>query len=177
RRRRGASGVAARAEGHRLPGAEPQLPAAAAVRGLPGPGDAVHVPLPHAAARGPGDDGAVRRRRAGRRGEGPGAGALRARPARAAAAGPGSAPVRRGAGTLALLTACRGVDDPSPIRPRIVEGLSADPRCPFLDLFQKSRETASVPTTTELQQLLRGAGLRVTRPRVAVLRAAHAHPH
>ncbi|HLT60832.1 MAG TPA: Fur family transcriptional regulator [Microlunatus sp.] len=34
-----------------------------------------------------------------------------------------------------------------------------------------------MPTTTELQQLLRGAGLRVTRPRVAVLRAAHAHPH
>jgi Fur family ferric uptake transcriptional regulator len=29
----------------------------------------------------------------------------------------------------------------------------------------------------ELQQLLRGAALRVTRPRVAVLTAVHAHPH
>ena len=29
----------------------------------------------------------------------------------------------------------------------------------------------------ELQQLLRGAALRVTRPRLAVLSAVHAHPH
>jgi Fe2+ or Zn2+ uptake regulation protein len=29
----------------------------------------------------------------------------------------------------------------------------------------------------ELQQMLRGAALRVTRPRVAVLTAVHAHPH
>ena len=29
----------------------------------------------------------------------------------------------------------------------------------------------------DLQQLLRGAALRVTRPRVAVLTAVHAHPH
>jgi Fur family transcriptional regulator, stress-responsive regulator len=29
----------------------------------------------------------------------------------------------------------------------------------------------------DLQQLLRGAALRVTRPRVAVLDAVHAHPH
>ena len=29
----------------------------------------------------------------------------------------------------------------------------------------------------ELQQLLRGAALRVTRPRLAVLNAVHAHPH
>ena len=29
----------------------------------------------------------------------------------------------------------------------------------------------------ELQQLLRGAALRVTRPRLAVLYAVHAHPH
>jgi Fe2+ or Zn2+ uptake regulation protein len=28
-----------------------------------------------------------------------------------------------------------------------------------------------------MQQLLRGAGLRVTRPRMAVLTAVHAHPH
>jgi Fur family transcriptional regulator, stress-responsive regulator len=34
-----------------------------------------------------------------------------------------------------------------------------------------------VPTTTELEQLLRGAGLRVTRPRVAVLTAVYEHPH
>lgn len=31
--------------------------------------------------------------------------------------------------------------------------------------------------TSELQQLLRGAGLRVTRPRAAVLGAVHTHPH
>jgi Fe2+ or Zn2+ uptake regulation protein len=34
-----------------------------------------------------------------------------------------------------------------------------------------------VPTTTELEQLLRGADLRVTRPRVAVLTAVYEHPH
>jgi Fur family transcriptional regulator, stress-responsive regulator len=34
-----------------------------------------------------------------------------------------------------------------------------------------------VPTTDELEQLLRAAALRVTRPRVAVLEAVHAHPH
>ncbi|MFC7624401.1 Fur family transcriptional regulator [Microlunatus sp. GCM10028923] len=34
-----------------------------------------------------------------------------------------------------------------------------------------------MPTTAELQDLLRGVELRVTRPRVAVLRAAHRHPH
>jgi Fe2+ or Zn2+ uptake regulation protein len=34
-----------------------------------------------------------------------------------------------------------------------------------------------VPTTLELQELLRGAALRVTRPRVAVLTAVHALPH
>ncbi|MDN3357706.1 Fur family transcriptional regulator [Actinomadura sp. DC4] len=32
-------------------------------------------------------------------------------------------------------------------------------------------------TTSEFQQLLRGAALRVTRPRVAVLRAVYANPH
>ncbi|GAB3137719.1 Fur family transcriptional regulator [Micromonospora sonneratiae] len=32
-------------------------------------------------------------------------------------------------------------------------------------------------TTPELQQMLRAAALRVTRPRVAVLNAVHAHPH
>jgi Fur family ferric uptake transcriptional regulator len=34
-----------------------------------------------------------------------------------------------------------------------------------------------VPTTAELEGMLRGADLRVTRPRVAVLRAVHADPH
>lgn len=32
-------------------------------------------------------------------------------------------------------------------------------------------------TTLDLPQMLRGAALRVTRPRVAVLGAVHAHPH
>ena len=33
------------------------------------------------------------------------------------------------------------------------------------------------PPTTEASELLRDAGLRVTRPRLAVLDAVHAHPH
>jgi Fur family ferric uptake transcriptional regulator len=34
-----------------------------------------------------------------------------------------------------------------------------------------------MPTTLELQQMLRGAALRVTRPRLAVLTAVYSHPH
>ena len=34
-----------------------------------------------------------------------------------------------------------------------------------------------VPTTAALEQMLRGARLRVTAPRLAVLAAVHAHPH
>lgn len=34
-----------------------------------------------------------------------------------------------------------------------------------------------MPTTSDLQQLLRGVELRVTRPRLAVLSAVHAHAH
>jgi Fe2+ or Zn2+ uptake regulation protein len=34
-----------------------------------------------------------------------------------------------------------------------------------------------VPTAEDFQQMLRGAALRVTRPRVAVLTAVDAHPH
>ena len=34
-----------------------------------------------------------------------------------------------------------------------------------------------MPSDTDLQQMLRGVGLRVTRPRVAVMTAVHAHPH
>jgi Fe2+ or Zn2+ uptake regulation protein len=34
-----------------------------------------------------------------------------------------------------------------------------------------------VPTTSEVERLLRGASVRVTRPRVAVLTAVYDHPH
>lgn len=34
-----------------------------------------------------------------------------------------------------------------------------------------------MPATAELEQMLRGVSLRVTRPRVAVLAAVHEHPH
>ena len=34
-----------------------------------------------------------------------------------------------------------------------------------------------VPTTLDFEQMLRGAALRVTRPRVAVLTAVYEHPH
>jgi Fur family transcriptional regulator, stress-responsive regulator len=37
--------------------------------------------------------------------------------------------------------------------------------------------TSQVPTTSDLERLLRGAAMRVTRPRVAVLTAVHDHPH
>jgi Fur family transcriptional regulator, stress-responsive regulator len=40
-----------------------------------------------------------------------------------------------------------------------------------------SRKTASVPEDNELQQLLRGVGLRITGPRLAVLGAVRALPH
>jgi Fur family transcriptional regulator, stress-responsive regulator len=38
-------------------------------------------------------------------------------------------------------------------------------------------DTELVPTTVELEGMLRGANLRVTRPRLAVLGAVHEHPH
>jgi Fe2+ or Zn2+ uptake regulation protein len=34
-----------------------------------------------------------------------------------------------------------------------------------------------MPAVTEFERMLRGASLRVTRPRVAVLAAVHEHPH
>jgi Fur family ferric uptake transcriptional regulator len=34
-----------------------------------------------------------------------------------------------------------------------------------------------VPTSADYEQMLRGAELRVTRPRLAVLDAVHSHPH
>ena len=47
-------------------------------------------------------------------------------------------------------------------------------------IFTRSKkvvETPGVPTTSDLERMLRGAALRVTRPRVAVLAAVHDHPH
>ncbi len=38
-------------------------------------------------------------------------------------------------------------------------------------------DSDSMPSTPEVESLLRGASLRVTRPRVAVLAAVHEHPH
>lgn len=35
----------------------------------------------------------------------------------------------------------------------------------------------SVPTASDFERMLRGATLRVTRPRLGVLAAVHAHPH
>ena len=34
-----------------------------------------------------------------------------------------------------------------------------------------------MPTASDYERMLRGAELRVTRPRVAVLDAVHTHPH
>ena len=39
------------------------------------------------------------------------------------------------------------------------------------------KHTAPVPTTSDFEHMLRQAALRVTRPRLAVLRAVHAHAH
>lgn len=47
----------------------------------------------------------------------------------------------------------------------------------FLDLFQKSGRMLRMATEHDFPHLLREAALRVTRPRVAVLAAVHAHPH
>jgi Fe2+ or Zn2+ uptake regulation protein len=37
--------------------------------------------------------------------------------------------------------------------------------------------TSAVSTTSDFERMVRGAALRVTRPRVAVLSAVHRHPH
>jgi Fe2+ or Zn2+ uptake regulation protein len=42
---------------------------------------------------------------------------------------------------------------------------------------RKWLHTRTVPTRLEVERLLRGAALRVTRPRVAVLTAVYEHPH
>lgn len=49
--------------------------------------------------------------------------------------------------------------------------------CEDLDSFKKARDATDVPTNAEYERMLRGAALRVTRPRVAVLGAVHEHPH
>jgi Fur family ferric uptake transcriptional regulator len=52
-----------------------------------------------------------------------------------------------------------------------------DPVSTTLDLFKLHRDDVDVPDTADLERALREAGLRVTRPRLAVLGAVHAHPH
>jgi len=42
---------------------------------------------------------------------------------------------------------------------------------------RKRGQTAGVTTSPDVEHVLRAASLRVTRPRVAVLRAVHDHPH
>jgi Fe2+ or Zn2+ uptake regulation protein len=46
-----------------------------------------------------------------------------------------------------------------------------------LDRFQTIGQTPIVPTAADLERTLRAVGLRVTRPRAAVLSAVHDHPH
>ena len=46
-----------------------------------------------------------------------------------------------------------------------------------LDCFKKGDQDRDVPPAPELETKLRGASLRVTRPRLAVLRAVRDHPH
>src|SRR6201991_2101797 len=54
---------------------------------------------------------------------------------------------------------------------------SKSPRSSFLTYSRKATRISVVPTAEDFQQMLRGVALRVTRPRVAVLTAVHAHPH
>jgi Fe2+ or Zn2+ uptake regulation protein len=42
---------------------------------------------------------------------------------------------------------------------------------------RKWARLSDVATSSDFQQMLRGAAMRVTRPRVAVLRAVHGNPH
>jgi Fur family transcriptional regulator, stress-responsive regulator len=55
--------------------------------------------------------------------------------------------------------------------------LKSEVRPVLLTASRKGRQTPGVPTKVEFEDLLRGAGLRVTRPRVAVLTAVYEHPH
>ena len=47
----------------------------------------------------------------------------------------------------------------------------------ILDSFQKTDETRGVVMAPDFERMVRGVGLRVTRPRLAVLSAVNAHPH
>jgi Fe2+ or Zn2+ uptake regulation protein len=47
----------------------------------------------------------------------------------------------------------------------------------LIDSGLGSRKDGEVPTTTDLERMLRAAELRVTRPRLAVLSAVHDNPH
>ena len=47
----------------------------------------------------------------------------------------------------------------------------------ILDWFQKWSETQGVPTRSDFERVLRGAALRVTHPRVAVMCAVQDRPH
>jgi Fur family ferric uptake transcriptional regulator len=47
----------------------------------------------------------------------------------------------------------------------------------LLDLFKNVGLTAVVPSASDLEGMLRDVGLRVTKPRVAVLTAVYDHPH
>ncbi len=49
--------------------------------------------------------------------------------------------------------------------------------CPILDSIKKMDQSFTVTTTADHPERLRSVGLRVTRPRVAVLDAVHTHPH
>jgi Fur family transcriptional regulator, stress-responsive regulator len=46
-----------------------------------------------------------------------------------------------------------------------------------LDSFKKARQGGRMTATAGLEEMLRSATLRVTRPRLAVLEAVHRHPH
>jgi Fe2+ or Zn2+ uptake regulation protein len=47
----------------------------------------------------------------------------------------------------------------------------------FWNLSRKRDTLVAVAEVSELERMLRGASLRITRPRLAVLGAVHAHPH
>src|ERR1700761_1961058 len=53
------------------------------------------------------------------------------------------------------------------------------PRAPPLNLThsRKAPTLELVPSSPEIERILRSAELRVTRPRIAVLNAVHEHPH
>ena len=46
-----------------------------------------------------------------------------------------------------------------------------------LDQFKNTRQGGTVTSARDVEQTLRDAGLRVTRPRLAVLEAVRSHPH